>query len=552
MADTLLSLIPGISHSHQSSLKRGTSFASCRAGPGSIQLRLFSTGGFVTASDVLLFPLSDISKRCRLPPQAVQAIVDSIAGALARPPSLLRDVVRNGSELITTGDATLDEMLGGGIRVGMVWEFVGEGQVVALHASPTLGLILLFFSGAGKTQLALQLSLLVQLPVDQGGLNGSACYLTTSASLPTTRLIQLLHEHPLLAGSRCTLDNIQTSATKSVSSLLHALSDILPASISAAKARSTPLKLLIIDSLADVVLEDAKTSTATLADRSRNLSAIAAQLHALAATHQLAVVAVNRVTGVWERPPDADMGFPGELIYADHARLFGRAEAHDGASSKKSAALGLVWANQVNARIMLSRTERRHHHYDHPDRHRRHQRHQRQPRGAAPVGAPVAHPGLDRKRPREDGDEDDAAQVVGVRRLTIVFSSVCAPASVDFIVTSRGVETLSEDSAVASNAPVLPPPRMMLTNVTAAGHALPADVVVRPPRPLAEVSPLDVGSVVSDFRVSQPPPQPGESPVGEAVVAVEDDDEDAYWREVDDFPFSGDSIDLIQDIGNPS
>jgi hypothetical protein len=95
----------------------------------------FLTGGFVTASDVLLFPLSDISKRCRLPPQVVQAIVDSIARALARPPSLLRDVMRNGSEVITTGVTALDEMLGGGIRVGMVWEFVGEGQVVAPHTS---------------------------------------------------------------------------------------------------------------------------------------------------------------------------------------------------------------------------------------------------------------------------------------------------------------------------------------------------------------------------------------------------------------------------------
>ena len=134
MADTLLSSIPGISHSHQSALKKGTSFASCRA-VQRLYSSVFSTGGFVTASDVLLFPLSDISQRCRLPPQAVQAIVDSIAQALARPPSLLRDVVRNGSELITTGDATLDEMLGGGIRVGMIWEFVGEGQVVAPHAS---------------------------------------------------------------------------------------------------------------------------------------------------------------------------------------------------------------------------------------------------------------------------------------------------------------------------------------------------------------------------------------------------------------------------------
>jgi DNA repair protein RAD57 len=407
-------------------------------------------------------------------------------------------------------------------------------------------LIFQVFSGAGKTQLALQLSLLVQLPVDQGGLNGSACYLTTSASLPTPRLIQLLHEHPLLVGSRCTLDNIQTSATKSVSSLLHALSEIIPASINAAKGRPAPLKLLIIDSLADLLMEDTKISTTTLADRSRNLSAIAAQLHALASTHQLAVVAINRVTDVFERRPDADMGFPGELIYADHARLFGRAsEEGNGALSKKSAALGLVWANQVNARIMLTRTERRHHYYDYRyDRHNRthsHSHHHGAPPAAVAATA-TAQPSEghhDRKRQRLNEDEEDAVQVV-VRRLTVVFSSVCAPASIDFIVTSRGVQILIEDSQenAAAPAPALAPPTT-LTNVTT-GHAAAAGEKGRPPQPpLAEVSPLDVGSVVPQSQS-----QPRETSGGEAVV--EDEDEDAYWREVDDFPFSSDNVDLAQ------
>jgi len=106
------------------------------------------TGGLVTVSDVLLFPLFDVSQRCRLAPQAVQQIVDSIARALGRQPDLLRDVVCNGSEVITTGDASLDGILGGGIRVGMIWEFVGERQVVRtcipllLHTTQLLG----FFS----------------------------------------------------------------------------------------------------------------------------------------------------------------------------------------------------------------------------------------------------------------------------------------------------------------------------------------------------------------------------------------------------------------------
>ena len=389
----------------------------------------------------------------------------------------------------------------------------------------------LVFSAAGKTQLALQLSLLVQLPVAQGGLNGSAIYLTNSGGgLPTPRLVQLLHEHPLLAGSRCTLDNVQTSTTKSVSSLLHLLSDVLPASIvNAAKAAAAagrsapsrpPLKLLVIDSLAELLHHDddgAKTSTSTLAERSRNLSAIAAHLHALAATHQLAIVALNRVTDTWDRDRTqqqlADPARPGELLYADHARIFGRAEG-----GSKSAALGLVWANQVNARIMFSRTERRHHYYRVP------------PQPSSPPGVPAAaEGGHDRKRLRVEGGGAVRVDDVGVRHLTVVFSSVCAPASVDFFIASRGVETLTNDDL--GTAPVLAPSSttsVMPPRVLVAG-------VVHPP--LADVSPLDVGSVASEFQ----PPRAGDLLVGEV-----EDDEDAYWREVDDFPFPSDSLNTVQ------
>ena len=345
--------------------------------------------------------------------------------------------------------------------------------------------------------MALQLSLLVQLPVTQGGLNGSACYLTTSTGLPTPRLIELLHEHPLLVGSRCNLDNIQTSVTKSVDSLLYVLSEVLPALMDAADARSMPLKLLVIDSLAELLLED-KVSTATLADRSRNLSAIAAQLHALAATRQLAVLAINRVADVWDRRSDADPGLPGELIYAEHARIFGRA---DGVN--KSAALGLVWANQINARVMLARTERRR------------------------ALLPAAKRSRDRKRMRAEGGGAAVVRAddVVVRRLSVVFSAVSAPAEVDFIITFRGVETCVDDAESRGAAgPVA---------ISTAALALATDIA-RPP--LAEVSPLDVGSVVSDLR----PPQPGDEPVG----VPEEDDEDAYWRDVDDFTAFGESMDI--------
>jgi DNA repair protein RAD57 len=282
-----------------------------------------------------------------------------------------------------------------------------------------------------------------------------------------------------------------------------------------------PLKLLVIDALADLLLDDTKTSTTTLAERSRNLSAIAARLHALAATHQLAVVAINRATDTWERRADADAGRAGELLYADHARIFGRA---GGEAGSKSAALGLVWANQVNARVMLARTERR-----------------RRVVVSVPVPVPAVEgqsmdgvPRHDRKRQRTEGGAVVRADDVVVRRLAVVFSSVCAPASVDFVVTGRGVETLADDLDSAP-VPQLPPPPPPLRTVTSA-HVLAAAGAVRPP--LADVAPLDVGAVASDFRSLQP----GDVPVGEA-----EDDEDAYWREMDDVPFTFDDIDQVQD-----
>jgi DNA repair protein RAD57 len=324
-----------------------------------------------------------------------------------------------------------------------------------------------------------------------------------------------------------------------VSSLLHILSDVLPASLlnntntstSAAPAAARPrppLKLLVVDSLAELLHHDddgAKTSSTTLAERSRNLSAIAAQLHALAATHQLAIVALNRVTDVWDRDrrADVDSGLrPSELLYADQARIFdGRADSEGGGGGgSKSAALGLVWANQVNARIMLSHTERRQ------------RRQQRRTNRYYPVAAAASEEGgHDRKRLRTEGGGAGAVRAddVGVRRLSVVFSSVCAPGSVDFVITSRGVETLPTDEDLGI-APV--PMQSMTTALT--GKALAAGAV-RPA--LADVSPLDVGSVASDFQSARP----GEPPVG----GVEDD-EDAYWREVDDFPFASDSIDVAQ------
>jgi DNA repair protein RadA len=73
---------------------------------------------------------------------------------------------------ITTGSQELDNLFGGGIETGCVIEFFGEFRT-------------------GKTQLAHQLCVNVQLPREDGGLDGNALYIDTEGTFRPERIIQM-------------------------------------------------------------------------------------------------------------------------------------------------------------------------------------------------------------------------------------------------------------------------------------------------------------------------------------------------------------------------
>ncbi|KAH8833618.1 P-loop containing nucleoside triphosphate hydrolase protein [Flagelloscypha sp. PMI_526] len=278
----------------------------------------------------------------------------------------------------------------------MLWEIVGE-------------------SAAGKSQLALQLCLSVQLPRQSGGLFGSACFLTTSASLPTTRLHEIIADRPIFQTQGCSLDNIHTMEAPTVSILLHILHHILPQFIQSV-ASSRPVKLLVIDSIAELFHLDEKTSTKSLVDRAKELTSITTTLHALLNEHKIAVVVINEVVDVFAHTSnnDGSANPNSQLLYSEHSHLFNRPYAVPGGSSKE-ASLGLVWANQINARIFLSRTRRR-------------------IRISEISSSKRAKIGETYLKPQSLNDEED----VLLRRLNVVFSSVGPPAALDYIITAGG------------------------------------------------------------------------------------------------------------------
>lgn len=100
--------------------------------------------------------------------EAARTAVD--VGGFTTGDVLLKD--RGKRNLLSTGSSAFDELMGGGLETRALTEAAGE------------------FS-AGKTQLALQLCVNVQLPVDRGGLDGEAAFIDTESTFRPERIAQM-------------------------------------------------------------------------------------------------------------------------------------------------------------------------------------------------------------------------------------------------------------------------------------------------------------------------------------------------------------------------
>ncbi|KAG6894988.1 hypothetical protein C0992_003652, partial [Termitomyces sp. T32_za158] len=282
---------------------------------------------------------------------------------------------------------------------------------------------------AGKSQFALQLSLFAQLPQQQKGLSGSTCYITTSSTLQTSRLVQIMKTNSLLLEADCDLKDIHTLATPTIPHLIHVLSEIISPFIDSLgdKAGFKPVRLLVIDALAELFHTLEKTTTSTLVERSRNIAQISFLLHDLVRKHKLAVLVLNEVVDVFDRPGPAHEESE-TLLYSEQARWFSRAHSIPGENTKE-ASLGMVWANVVNTRILLSRTGRRRFLDD------------------------VELPSLKRLKTVDSSGRSSAqtsSDLALIRRLSVIFSTVSQPASVDFVVTEAGISAISGSNATCS------------------------------------------------------------------------------------------------------
>ncbi|KAJ1623456.1 P-loop containing nucleoside triphosphate hydrolase protein [Pavlovales sp. CCMP2436] len=304
--------------------------------PGVMKSRLLSRG-YHTSTDIRSVTPAQLARDCAISASEAQRVV-SVSSRACLPPPLLAGA-RTALELlgderyerpIITFCKDLDDVLNGGIRRQQLTEVCGV-------------------PGAGKTQLAMQLSLNVQIPTELGGVGGQALYVDTEGSFSTDRVEQMaraLSAHLVSAAERsgsadelaaarrttpeAMLDGVHVSRVHSHREQL-ALARALPSFLDA-----HPLvRLVVIDSIAFHF----RHGFDDYAARTRTLLAHALVLLRVAVQRDLAVVVINQVTTKLAQNGGGGIGGGGEEVD----------------SSVIAPALGETWAHVANTRLQLAK-----------------------------------------------------------------------------------------------------------------------------------------------------------------------------------------------------
>ena len=191
---------------------------------------------------------------------------------------------------ITTGSKSFDELMGGGMETQSIVELYGE-------------------FGSGKTQVAHQLAINVQLPVEMGGLGGSAVIIDTENTFRPERIAQMVRGLPAASDGRA-WDPDEFLRNISVARAFNSNHQILLAESAmdlAEKSRSTdrPVRLLIVDSVTAHFRAE-YVGRGTLADRQQKLNKHLHDLMRFGDLNNALILVTNQVMA----KPDTFFGDP--------------------------------------------------------------------------------------------------------------------------------------------------------------------------------------------------------------------------------------------------
>jgi DNA repair protein RadA len=179
---------------------------------------------------------------------------------------------------VTTGSKSLNGLIGGGVETGATYEFHGG-------------------FGSGKSQLAHQLAVNVQLPPEKGGLESGCLYIDTEGTFRPERIEQMAKAAGL--EPKKALQNVM------VARAYNSDHQCLLVDKAAEIIREKNIKLLIVDSITALFRSD-YTGRGELAPRQQRLNRHLHSLQRLADVYNIAVYMTNQVMA----RPDIMFGDP--------------------------------------------------------------------------------------------------------------------------------------------------------------------------------------------------------------------------------------------------
>ena len=183
---------------------------------------------------------------------------------------------------VTTNAKSLDELLGGGVETQAITEFSGE-------------------FGSGKTQLAHQIAVDIQLSVAQGGLQSEVVYIDTESTFRPERIVDM--------AKAVGLDPTETLEHIHVARAFNSNHQMLLVQKAQELARERPIRLLVVDSLTAHFRAE-YLGRAELAPRQQLLNKHLHELLRFADMYNAAIVVTNQVTA----RPDILFGDPTRSI----------------------------------------------------------------------------------------------------------------------------------------------------------------------------------------------------------------------------------------------
>lgn len=241
--------------------------------------------GFGDLMSIAVASIGDLTDIAGLTEAAAKKVVNAARNKLDMGFESGLDLLKKREQVIkiTTGSKALDTLFGGGVETGAITETYGA-------------------YGSGKTSLAHQLAVSVQLPKDKGGAEGIAVWLDTEGTLRPEFISKIAKANGLdpeealknFRGVRVFNSDHQVLVSEKIEDLIK---------------QGLPVKLVVVDSMMGHFRSEF-VGRGTLANRQQRLNKHMHQLLKLAQNHGIAVYITNQVMA----KPDVFFGDPTEAV----------------------------------------------------------------------------------------------------------------------------------------------------------------------------------------------------------------------------------------------